>query len=194
MTKKRVLLINGHSDELSFNEAITDAYEAGAKASGLEIKRINLRDLEFDPILRHGYRVIQDLEPDLVKVQEMIKWADHLVFVFPVWWLGLPALMKGFVDRIFLPGFGYHYYKGLPFWKGLLKGKSARLFVTMDSPQVFNLFVYRSNGYTGFTNGVLRFCGLRHVRRDVFDLVRFSSPDKRQKWLKHVENRGRKGA
>jgi len=193
MPQRRILIINGHPDEQSFCRALADAYEAGARAAGREVKRLDVRELKFDPVLHHGYRVIQPLEPDLERAQELIRWADHLVFVFPTWWSGLPALMKGFVDRVFLPGFGFHYRPSSPLWDKLLRGKSARLFITMDAPRYYNLLVYRSFGQAAFINGTVKFCGIKPVRRDIFDRVRFSTPQRRKRWLQLAERRGRRG-
>ena len=193
MSTKRILIINGHPDSQSFCRAITGAYERGAKSAGHEVNRLHIRALKFDPILHDGYRVIQALEPDLARAQELIKWADHLVFVFPTWWSGLPALTKGFVDRVFLPGFGFHYRKDSPLWDKLLKGKSARLFITMDAPVLFNWLIYRSRAHVAFIKGTLGFCGIKPIRRDIFDRVRFSTPAQRAKWLELAEKRGVRG-
>lgn len=189
---KRILIINGHPYEKSFCSAITDAYEKGARQAGAEVKRINLGDLRFDPILHKGYHEIQPLEPDLIKAQAEIKWAEHLVFVFPTWWVGPPALMKGFLDRAFLPGFAFKYHKDSPFWDKLLKGRSARVFITMDSLIVYNWFKYHNSGHLGFIKGTLDFVGLKPVKVDIFQWVRFSSETRRLKWLKKAEWRGRK--
>lgn len=189
---KRILIINGHPYEKSFCAAIADAYEKGAREVGAEVRRINLDELRFDPILHKGYREIQPLEPDLIKAQADIKWAEHLIFVFPTWWVGLPALMKGFLDRVFLPGFAFKYHKDSPFWDKLLKGRSARLFITMDAPLIYNWFEYRGSGHIPFIKGTLGFVGIKPVRVDIFDWVRFSSETRRLKWLKKAEARGRK--
>jgi len=139
---KKTLIINGHPYNKSLCNAITDSYEKGAKEAGAEIRRINLYDLKFDPILRYGYHKIQELELDLKTAQESILWAEHLVFVYPTWWLDMPALMKGFFDRVLLPGFAYKYKEHRLFPEKLLKGKSARLIITMDSPRWFSLLMY----------------------------------------------------
>ena len=81
-----------------------------------------------------GYAQIQPLEPDLLDAQASITWAQHLVWVYPIWWGGLPALLKGFLDRIFLPGFAFKYRPNSALWDRLLTGRSAELLVTMDSP------------------------------------------------------------
>ena len=87
---KRILLINGHPDRESFNFALAAAYKAGATASGFEVRELVIRDLQFSPNLSSGYRARTDLEPDLLRAQEWITWADHLVWIYPVWWPDCP--------------------------------------------------------------------------------------------------------
>lgn len=97
-------------------------------------------------VLHDGYNQVQLLEPDLVQAQADITWAEHLAFVYPIWWGGIPALMKGFFDRIFLPGFAFKYREGKAFPDKLLKGKTAHLLVTMDTPPWYYKWVCRMPG------------------------------------------------
>ena len=85
MAAKKVLIINGHPDEQSFNFALSAAYAKGAQSSGAEVKTLNLRDLDFQINLSQGYREKTELEPDLLKAQELLNWSEHIVLVFPVW-------------------------------------------------------------------------------------------------------------
>ena len=131
---KRILIVLGHPRSDSFCGALAEAYAEGARAGGSEVRAISLGSLPFDPILRDGYAKIQPLEPDLVAAQASIRWAEHLVFVYPLWWGAMPALLKGFIDRVFLPGFAFKFRDGSVFWDRLLAGRSAHLLVTMDTP------------------------------------------------------------
>ncbi len=81
--------------------------------------------MQFNPNLQFGYQKRIELEPDLLGAWEKIKWADHLVWIHPVWWGGLPAITKGFIDRVFLPGFAFKYRENSVWWDRLLKGKTA---------------------------------------------------------------------
>ena len=123
---KKVLVINGHPDQESFNYALSKAYISGLRNAEAQVESLNIADLDFNPNLKYGYRKISELESDLLQAIDQIKQADHLVWVLPMWWYGMPALMKGFIDRIFLPGLFFKYQKGNPFPKKLLKGKTAR--------------------------------------------------------------------
>jgi NAD(P)H dehydrogenase (quinone) len=120
---KKILIINGHPYKESLNFALAEAYKKGAAESGAEIKEINIADLQFNPNLQYGYRKRTELEPDLLESWEKIKWAEHLVFVFPIWWGGMPAMLKGFFDRLFLPGFAFQYRENSVWWDKLLDGK-----------------------------------------------------------------------
>jgi len=131
MVAKKILLLLGHPDKSGFCGALADAYEAGAHEGGHTIERLNLGDMQFDPILHKGYREIQPLEPDLIKFQQLVAWADHFVIIYPVWWVGMPALLKGLFDRAWLPGSAFRYIKTKTgahtiFWHRLFRGKTAR--------------------------------------------------------------------
>lgn len=124
----------GNPDNETVSGEFADTYEREARAAGHEVRRSNIADLFFDPILHKGYKLIQALEPDLIKVQEDMKWADHFVLVYPLWWSSMPALLKGMWDRMFIPGFAFSFNKmtkwySIPGWQKLLAGKNARLIV-----------------------------------------------------------------
>jgi putative NADPH-quinone reductase len=188
---KKTLLILGHPDRESFGNALADAYESGARESGIEFKRLNLADLDFDPSLHRGYREIQELEPDLKRAQEMITWAEHLVFVYPIWWATMPALLKGFLDRTFLPGFAFKYKKDSPWWDKLLAGRTARVITTMDAPVFYYWIVNWNSGHRAMKKATLEFCGIKPVRMTSFGQVKNSTPEKRSKWLEKVRDLGR---
>ena len=181
--QKRVLVILGHPIVGSLCGALADSYTGAAESAGHEVRRINLAEINFDPILRHGYAEPQPLEPDLVNAQAQVKWAQHVVFVYPTWWGSMPALMKGFIDRTFLPGFAFKYHKRSPLWDRLLTGRTAELIVTMDTPPLFNKLVNRSPGDKQMKRSVLQFTGLKPVRATSFGKVRGASNAKRAKWI-----------
>jgi NAD(P)H dehydrogenase (quinone) len=189
---KRVLVILGHPATNSFCGALADSYSEGANAAGNEVQFISLGSLSFDPILHNGYNTIQELELDLVAAKEAITWAQHIVFVYPIWWGAMPALLKGFIDRIFLPGFAFKYREGSQFWDRLLSGRSAHLLVTMDTPPWYFRWIYRMPGHNQMKRTILEFSGIKPVTISSFGSIKGSNLQKRKKWLAQVKAYGSK--
>lgn len=126
---KRILLILGHPDEGStYCRALADSYAGGALAAGHEVRRIDLATFEF-PWLRSKAAFTGAVPPSIVLALQDVRWSDHLVFVFPLWLGTMPALLKAFLEQLLRPGFAHEVATGFP--RGLLKGHSARVFVTM---------------------------------------------------------------
>lgn len=188
--KKKILVILGHPDTESYCGALARAYIEGATATGFETRELQLGDLKFDPVLWKGYNRIQELEPDLVKAQELIQWSDHIVFVYPNWWGAMPALMKGFFDRAFLPGFAFKYRENSTFWDKLLAGRTAHLIVTMDTPPWYYRWIYRRPGHNEMKHTILGFCGIKVVKITELAIVRNSMSQTREKWIEMVKGLG----
>ncbi|MDH5387860.1 MAG: NAD(P)H-dependent oxidoreductase [Gammaproteobacteria bacterium] len=188
--EKKILVILGHPDEESFCGALAKAYIEGAKDSGNEVHTINLGELKFDPVLWKGYSKIQELEPDLVNAQELMQWSNHLVFIYPNWWGTMPALMKGFFDRAFLPGFAFKYRDNSSFWDKLLSGRTAHLIVTMDTPSWYYRWIYRRPGHNEMKRTILGFCGIKVKTITEIAIVRNSQSEVRGQWIRMVERMG----
>lgn len=179
----RVLVILGHPRTDSFCAALAKAFAASLARHGIECRELILARLNFDPHVRHASIHDQPLEHDLVQARATLQWADHFVFVYPVWWGTMPALLKGFLDRILLPGFAFREKESGPGYEGLLQGKSAQLLTTMDTPPWLVRWVLRRPGHRAFEVATLRFCGIAPVRSRMFGPVKNSSADQRQRWL-----------
>ncbi|MEI8361812.1 MAG: NAD(P)H-dependent oxidoreductase [Betaproteobacteria bacterium] len=189
---KRILVILGHSISESFCSALAESYIKGAKAAGNEVQLISLGKLTFDPILHSdGMLHIHKLEPDLLAAQAAISWAQHLVFVYPIWWGAMPALLKGFIDRIFLPGFAYKYREGSANWDRLLSGRSAHLLVTMDSPPWYYRWINHMLGHHQMKRTILEFSGIKPVKISSFGPIISATKQKREQWLAQVNVYGR---
>jgi len=189
---KKILVINGHPNSDSFNFGLFDAYKMGAVQSGAEIKQIVIKDLTFNPNLQFGYQKRMELEPDLLDSWEKIKWAEHLVWIHPVWWGGLPALTKGFIDRLFLPGFSFQPRKNSVWWDKLLQGKTAHIITTLDQPGWYYWLAYGRPSVNQLKKATLQFCGIKPVKVTYIGPVKKSEPSVRQKWLNQVEKLGQK--
>jgi putative NADPH-quinone reductase len=184
---KRILLILGHPSGASFCAALAERYVQSAIDAGHEVRQLRLGELDFDPVLREGYRQIQALEGALSVAQSDILWAEHLTLVYPIWWGGIPALLKGFFDRVFLPGFAFKYRKGKAFPDKLLKGRTAHLLVTMDTPPWYYRWFYRMPGLHQVRKTTLEFCGIKPLRTLTFGPVLGSSDHQRKTWLRQAQ-------
>lgn len=191
--KKNILVILGHPDVSSFCASIAKAYIEGTKSTDNDVRLLKLGELNFDPILWKGYNKVQELEPDLVKASELIEWSNHMVFVYPNWWGTMPALMKGFFDRVFLPGFAFKYRDNSPFWDKLLSGRTAHLIVTMDTPPWYYRWIYHRPGHNEMKRTILGFCGIKIVKITEIAMLRNSLPKMREKWLAMAERLGING-
>ncbi|KOP66063.1 NADPH-quinone reductase [Bacillus sp. FJAT-18019] len=189
---KKVLIIQGNPIEDSYGSKLAEVYAKGAAESGAEVRELVLARMDFDPNLSGGYKGKQPLEPDLQEAQELISWADHMVFVYPNWWGGMPALLKGFIDRVFLPGFAFKYRRNSPLPEQLLKGKTARLIVTMDSPNVYYRFYLGQPGHQMMKHSILKFCGVGKVHATNITQLRKMPEASRKQWLERVHRLGRK--
>jgi putative NADPH-quinone reductase len=192
--KKNILIVLGHPLSKSLCASLVEAYVEGATGAEHTVKVLRLRDLSFDPVLWHGYAKIQELEPDLLEAQQLVQWAEHLVFVYPTWWGALPALLKGFFDRTFLPGFAFRYRENSVWWDKLLTGRTAHLMVTMDTPRWYYRFVYGAPGHHQMKRTILGFCGIKVTRLTTFGPVKSANKTKRIKWLKTATRLGASGS
>lgn len=190
---KKILIINGHPNQQSLCGSLSESYFQGALAGNHEARIIHLSQLDFDPILHKGYLEIQELEEDLRKAQNDILWAEHLVFVYPIWWGSVPALLKGFLDRVFLPGFAFKYHKGSPWWDRLLKGRTGRLMITTDAPWWWNKFAYGDPAVRMMKKAVLEFSGVTSVKVTQLDEIKNKSREGIEGNLKKAYELGIKG-
>ena len=188
--KKQILLINGHPDKESFCFAIADTYKKGVLNSDALLKEINIRDLRFNPNLEFGYKKRTELEPDLLEAQEKIKWANHIVWIYPVWWGSYPAILKGFIDRVFLPGFAFQKRENSVWWDKLLTDKSARIISTLDQPAWYYRWINKQPSHTAIKKLTLNFIGIKKVRFTTIGSLRLSKDDYRKNWLQKVEKLG----
>lgn len=191
---KNILFILGHPSKKSFNKALLDAYQKGAESVGANCKTIYIGDLHFDVNLADGYKSgkADQLEEDLVAAQKLFQWANHVVMAFPNWWGAMPAIAKGFIDRIFLPGFAFKNHSGKNFPEQLLKGKSMRVLVTMDTPKFWFYLVHRASLYRILKKVVFGYVGFDPIRFSTFGFMRKSTDAQRAKWIFKLEQLGKR--
>ena len=188
--EKKILIINGHPDHESFCVGVSNAYKKGVLNSNAKVREIDIRSLDFNPNLEFGYRKRAELEPDLIKAQEAVSWANHIVWIFPVWWGSYPAIMKGFIDRVFLPGFAFKKRENSIWWDKHLTGKSARVILTLDQPSWYFRWINGRPTYFSMKKLFLQFVGIQKVKFTTIGSLRLSTDEYRKKWLQKVEVMG----
>ena len=190
---KRVLLIQGHPDSGGGHlcRALEEAYAGGALDGGNEVRRIDIGTLDF-PLLKsedeweHGV-----LPPSLQQAQDDIRWAQHLVFFFPLWLGDMPALLKGFLEQVARPGFAFVREGKNPFGKKGLKGRTARLVVTMGMPAVVYRVFFRAHSVKALRRNVLGFVGIGPVADTLIGLTGNMPPRRVARWLDRLHALGR---
>ncbi len=187
----KIAIIYGHPNPSSYCYALANAYVEGAMEAGAMIRKIELANMDFDPVLKFGYKQRMEEEADLVWAKESILWADHLVFVYPMWWGTMPSLLKGFIDRVFTPGYAFKYIKGSYFNEKLLSGKSARVIVTSDAPTWYAMFTWRNMAKIQMKKTILGYCGVGPIRFTQFGSVKWKKPAQLEKWISKVNKFGK---
>jgi len=190
---KKILVINSNPNKESFGRCLAEEYLKGAQVGGAEVQILHLMDLTFDPILWGGDKSTQELEPDLVKSQELIKWSDHVVFIIPVWWQAVPALLKGFVDRVFTVGWAYKF-TGRNKWDKYLTNKTAYFIITTGGPAWYYKFLLRNPIAKFLGRDTLGFCGFKRYGSVVIGALADKNQEKCKTWLKKINELGKKQA
>jgi len=157
------LIIYSHLNPASFTKAVVDRVVEKSKEKGDDIKIIDLHGENFQPILGmpdiEGMFMGKETPSDVKKYQDMLAWSEHITVVYPMWWGQMPAILKGFMDRVFANGFAYNYGEQGP--EGLLGGRTAQIYVLTGTPNEY----YKENGMHDaqervISNGVFGFCDI----------------------------------
>ena len=186
---RTILVIEAHPDPTSFGTALARAYATGARRVGAKVTTLSLTELSFHPVMR-GFSENLPLEPDLQQAQGLIEEADHLMIQFPVWWGNLPALLKGFIDRTFLPGWAFQQVPGQRLPEPGLSGRSARIISTMDSPRVWYWWKHGRAAHRSLTHATLHYVGIYPVSETTIYQLRTLSESARGEWLQRAEALG----
>lgn len=167
--KRKILIVHAHPEAKSFCSAIKDATVSYFEKNGSEVKVSSLYEMGFDPVGdKHDFSTLKDeaffkyqLEqvhaeengffvPEVRNEIEKFLWADTVIFNFPIWWFGLPAILKGWVDRVFAMGTMYGNGKGV-YDNGTFKDKIAFLTMTTGGPEI----AYGPTGKNGSLDTIL---------------------------------------
>jgi putative NADPH-quinone reductase len=191
---KRILIVDGHPDAARerFVHALCGEYASAAEASGHTVRVVKLGEIEF-PWLRSAAEFAGTPPPVIVEQQEHVRWADHLVIVYPLWLGSMPALLKAYLEQVMRPGFAFAYGKGRGLPRKLLAGKSARIVVTMGMPAMFYRLYYRSHSVRSLARNILGFVGFKPVRISLIGNVEGRSARERERCFAAITAHARRG-
>lgn len=185
----KVLIVYAHPNRESFTYAVLEQLQNGLERGQHEVHTVDLYGEAFDPVLViNAEKRRRDLvhDPYTERYRSLIAAADHLIFVYPVWWHSMPAILRGFIERTFVSGFAYSFQgksanRLLP--QGLLRGKSVWCVYTLDAPR---FVAWCDPGWLSIRYSILWYCGLRKIKRFYLPGVKRTSPESRRQWLDHL--------
>ena len=190
---RKIMIVVGHPQSRTLCGALGEAYRRGAQAAGHEVKLFALAEMKFDPILHEGTRKEQPLEPDLQAAYEALAACDHLVIIFPLWCGDMPALLKGFIERLLQPDLIRRQDTVNAMNWAIFKDKTARIVMTMGMPVSIYRFWYRGHALKLLARNILKFIGITPVRHTLFGMIGTSKPATRERWIAEVTALGRQG-
>ena len=190
---QRILILQGHPDasEPHLCHALAQAYSEGAATAGHEVRSVDLAVLDF-PLLRSAKEWKEGGVPaGLQEAQASIAWAEHLVIFFPLWLGDMPALLKGFLEQVARPGFAFTAEGSNPFGRKGLKGRSARVIVTMGMPALVYRFYFRAHSVKSLERNILGFVGIAPVNETLIGMVESLDNKTRRRWFGKMQALGR---
>jgi putative NADPH-quinone reductase len=187
---KRILIVHGHPDasKRRFNHALAEAYALGAEFAGHHVEHVDVAKLEFPWLRSRAEWEGGTLSDGLARAQQAIGACEHLVFFYPLWLGGMPAMLKGFLEHIARPGFAFAEGDGFP--KKLLSGRSARVVVTMGMPAPVYRWYFRAHSLKALERNILGFVGIAPIRETLIGSVEKSSEKERMGWLTQLNRLG----
>ena len=192
MNSKLILLIQGHPDasEPHLCHALASSYTQGAEDAGYTLRHVHIAALDF-PLLRSQKDFESGAVPASLKsAQDDITWAEHMVLFFPLWAGDMPALLKGFFEQTFRPGFTGS--SASHFGKKLLSGRTARVVVTMGMPALVYRWYFRAHSLKSLERNLLGMVGIAPVRETLIGMTGDMKAADAAKWLTKLNHLGQR--
>lgn len=189
---RRITIIQGHPSpgDGHFCHAVAAAYAKGAAEAGHEVRAIDVASMEFSP-LRNKDDWETGLPPSpIIDAQRDMRWAEHLVIVYPLWLGAMPGLLKCFLEQVLRPGFAMRL-ESSGNWTKLLGGRSARIVVTMGMPALVYRWYFGAHSLKSLERSILQFVGICPCRHTLIGMIEEMSDEKRRSWLDSLRALGR---
>ena len=193
MTPQNIVLMQGHPDNTSphFGHALASAYAAGAAGAGHQVRQVDVSQLGFPLLRTQADWELGPVPPGLQQAQEDIRWANHIVIFFPLWLGDMPALLKGFLEQIARPGYAFERKDGkTAFAEKKLKGRSARVVVTMGMPALVYRWYFRAHSVKSPERNILGLMGIAPVHETLIGMVASLREKDSAGWLKKLGKLG----
>ena len=194
----KTLIVYNHPHEGSFCSAIREAVENGLKTGGHEYKVIDLDKDGFDPVMRSkdlkafvtagkiGGDGLEDVDPLVLRYMKMLRWAEQIVMIFPIWWMTTPAMTKGFIDKVIFPGVVYKM-EGGKLVSMLSSLKQVTIITTMNTPSEVYHDVFGNPLEGSLIKGTFNQIGIHDIRWISLNMVKQCGDEKRWVWLDEIE-------
>lgn len=192
MQSSKIAIIQGHPDQSNshYCHAIAKAYSEGAITKNHTVTIIDASSLTL-PFLRNQEEFESDtIDESVLNIQNIITNADHIVIIYPLWLGIMPASLKHFFEQVIRPSFAFKKEKNKSIPKKLLKGKSARIIVTMGMPSIIYQWLYHAHSLKSFEQLILRFVGFSPIHHTIIGRIDSISDKRRLQWLKRIKRLG----
>lgn len=190
----KVVIVFNHPYEGSFGNAILKAVTKGLKIANHEVDLMHLDNDGFNPVMSKAdlkaFVQHKPVDPQVIDYNERLEKADHLVFIFPIWWDLMPAMTKGFVDRVLTPGVVYdHHPRGFGLVPLLKNLKGVTIITTMNKPKIMYSLIIGNLIKKAMIKSVFKTMGYKNLKWISYNMVKSVSQQKRVIWLTDIENR-----
>lgn len=191
----KVVIVFNHPYDGSFCNAILQSVSNGLAKGNHQIDIIHLDKDNFNPVMTagdlKGFRDKKPIDPQVIEYSNRIKEAHHLVLIFPIWWELMPAMTKGFIDKVIFPGVAYDYTnvnntRMKPLWNNL---KGVTMITTMNTPNYLYWLLFGNAIKKAMILGTFWKIGFKNRKWISFNQVKAVSVDKRKKWLTELEHK-----
>lgn len=190
----KVVIVFNHPYEGSFGNAILNSVTKGLKGANHEVDLMYLDNDGFNPVMSkadlQAFVEHKPVDPQVIDYNKRLEQADHLIFIFPIWWDLMPAMTKGFLDRVLTPGVVYdHHPRGFGLVPLLKNLRGVTIITTMNKPKIMYSLLIGNLIKKAMIKSVFKTMGYKNLKWLSYNMVKSVNQEKRVKWLTEIEKR-----